>query len=90
MYADIRSFILGLIQGPHTSDYIYIGLIVYLISSFIVRKKWGSFVVVLVTAIIIKGMDMLLVGQSPYYVLLQFIHMILTPLLLTVFLKKSD
>jgi hypothetical protein len=90
MYSEIRGTILKIIPGSGDANYIYIGLIIFIITSFIVRQKWGAFFATVGVCVIIKVMDYFILPQTEYRTLVELVHFILAPLLITALLKKND
>lgn len=90
MYSQIRSLVFQVIPGYCFSDFIYLGIIVFLITAFFSSKKWVPFIAVLIFAFVLKGFDLLLLRQSSSIVIEQFLHIILLPLILTVcYIRKN-
>lgn len=48
----IRDFIFDKIPGEGDIDYLYFGVIIYIIIRFIVKDKWGGFITYLIFAIV--------------------------------------
>lgn len=84
MYSNFRSLLLNTIPGSCFSDFIYLGMLVFIIAGFFSNKKWGPFVATVIFAVIFKTLDWLvLAGQSSGLILEQFLHMIFLPLVIS-------
>ncbi|MGN0929738.1 MAG: hypothetical protein ACI4N3_03810 [Alphaproteobacteria bacterium] len=83
MYSNFRSLLLNTIPGSCFSDFIYLGMLVFIIADFFSHKKWGAFITTVVFAIIFKACDYILLNQSSGLVIEQFLHMIFLPLVLS-------
>ncbi len=90
MYNQIRNFILQLIPGYCVSDYIYMGIIIFIISGFLYSKKWTPFLITLIFSLVFKSLDFIILNQNASIVIQQFLHIITLPFLITVFYSKRN
>jgi hypothetical protein len=90
MYSSLRNGIFSAldITGSYVAQYIYLGLIVFVISSFIVREKWSQFVGTLITGLVIIALDILFAGETLGTSVYHLLHFILMPLLVTSVIRR--
>ncbi|MBD5398286.1 hypothetical protein HDR60_02140 [bacterium] len=83
MYSNFRVLLLNTIPGNCFSDFIYLGMLIFIIADFFSHKKWGPFIITVAFSIAFKACDYVLLNQSSSLVIEQFLHMIFLPLVLS-------
>lgn len=85
MYANVRNLLLNIIPGVGMSDFIYLGIIVFIIAGFFSHRKWDAFISTLVFAVIFKVCDYLFgLGLSARI----FLNMVILPFIITLFYAR--
>lgn len=87
MYSNIRSLILNTFPY-NVSQFIYIGMIVFIITGFLSSKKWLPFFTTLIVAFVIGSLDYLILSISSIFIVKNFINMIALPFIITLFYSK--
>ena len=90
MYAQLKTFIFRMIPGYNVSDLIYLGMIVFIIAGFLSSKKWTPFFSTVIFALIVKLLDLLVLGQSANVLVEQFLHIIVLPFILTLLYSRKS
>ncbi len=89
MYANLRNWIFTAIPGTCFSDFIYLGIIVFIIAGFFSSRRWGAFVATCIFAVVFKLLDWLVIpGQQLIPMIEQILHMIFLPLVITALYAK--
>ena len=87
MYSNIRSVILN--SFPYNvSQFIYIGMIIFIVTGFLSSKKWLPFLSTLIFAFVIGSLDYLILNISPIFIVKNFINMVALPFIITLFYSK--
>lgn len=90
MYSNFRSLLLYYIPGMGISDYIYLGMLIFIIADFFSHRKWGPFIITVIFSIAFKAADYILLNQASGLVIEQFLHMIFLPLVLSFLYTKRS
>ena len=83
MYSNFRALLLNAIPGSCFSDFIYLGMLVFIIAGFFSNKKWGPFITTVIFAFVFKGLDLLFLRQASGLVIEQFLHIVLLPVVIS-------
>ena len=89
MYANLRNIIFQAIPGYCVSDFIYLGMIIFIIAGFLSSKKWTPFLATVIFASIFKLLDLLVLNQNTTMLFEQFLHMIVLPFILTLLFSRK-
>lgn len=89
-YSILRNAILNVIPGYCVSDYVYLGMIVFIIAGFVSSKKWAPFFATIIFTLIWKILDFIILVQNAQIVIIQFLHMITLPLIVTILYRKKQ
>ncbi len=90
MYSQLKTFIFRMIPGYNVSDLIYLGMIVFIIAGFLSSKKWTPFFSTVIFALIVKLLDLLVLGQSANVLVEQFLHIIVLPFIITLLYSRRS
>lgn len=90
MYANLRNAIFSAfnIAGTYVAQYIYLGILVFVIASFITPNRWKQFTGVAITGAVIILLDILLAGVSLGASAYHLLHFILIPFLVTAVIRR--
>ena len=92
MYGDVKGAILGAIPASNDATHIYLGLIVLLISTVILRRSmsdWQALIPVLAVSLAMEAIDVLIVGQGFAGAVREFVHFCIAPFVLVFFLRQG-
>ncbi len=89
MYANFKNFIFQMIPGYCVSDFVYLGIIVFIIAGFLSSKKWTPFLATVIFAAVFKLLDLLVLNQNTTILFEQFLHMIVLPFVLTLLYSRK-
>ena len=90
MYLNFKNFIFQIIPGYCVSDFVYLGIIVFIIAEFLSSKKWTPFLATVIFAFIFKLLDLLVLNQNTTILFEQFLHMIVLPFILTLLYSRKS
>ena len=92
MYGDVKGAIFGAIPASSDATHIYLGLIVLLIATVILRRSmsdWAALVPVLVVSLVMEAIDVFIVGQGFAGAVRDFVNFCLAPFVLVFFLRQG-
>lgn len=92
MYGDVKDAIFGAIPASSDATHIYLGLVVLLIATVILRRSmsdWAALIPVLVVSLVMEAIDVLIVGQSFSGAIRDFAHFCIAPFVLVFFLRQG-
>ena len=83
IYTTLKANIFSLIPGAGMANLIYLGILIWVLSIYLSKSKWGAFTITFVVCFVIKGIDFMFVGQGGDQIINEFAHLIILPLVLT-------
>jgi len=90
MYASIKSALFALIPNhPLDADHIYLGMIAYIIATFMTGRVWPAFIGVLALGLVMEGLDIMVLGHTAGQSIYDLLHFITVPLLISVFVRRT-
>ncbi len=91
MYANLREVIFNAmnITGTFVPQYIYLGVLVFIIASFATVDRWKQFFGVLVCGLVLITLDILFAGLTLASSAYHLLHFILIPFLVTSIIRRG-
>ena len=92
MYGDVKGAVFGAIPASNDATHIYLGLVVLLIATVILRRSmsdWAALVPVLAVSLVMEAIDVFIVGQGFSGAARDFLHFCIAPFVLVFFLRQG-
>ncbi len=88
MYAQIKTALFQIIPGFNEVNYIFFGVLVWIIGVYAIKTRWGAFFLTLVAALVMKGLDFSLLNEVGSNTIQEFAYIMGLPLILTLIQRR--